>query len=131
MRALQPALLGIALFLATTAFAASPFDGTWRPDPERGDPNGKPDEYVLSGGNYQCRTCTPPYAIPADGQDHPVADNSMYDSLTVKIVDNRTISRVAKKGGKTVAEIRATVSADGNSLSDGRRCSSWVRNQSN
>jgi hypothetical protein len=40
MRALHPALLGITLFLATPTFAASPFDGTWRPDPERGDPNG-------------------------------------------------------------------------------------------
>ena len=116
MRTLQPLLLPIAFFLATTAFAASPFDGTWRPDPERGDPNGKPDEYVLSGGNYQCRSCTPPYAIPADGQDHPVPGNSMYDSLSVKVVDNRTISRMAKKSGKTVAETRATVSADGNSL---------------
>jgi len=116
MRTLQPLLLPIAFFVATTASAASPFDGTWRPDPERGDPNGKPDEYVLSGGNYQCRSCTPPYAIPADGQDHPVPGNSMYDSLSVKVVDNRTISRMAKKSGKTVAETRATVSADGNSL---------------
>jgi hypothetical protein len=117
MRALQSALLGTAFFLTTAAaFAVSPFDGTWRPDPERGDPNGKPDEYVLSGGNYECRSCTPPYRIPADGQDHPVAGNSMYDSLSVKIIDNRTTSKVAKKGGTTIAETRGTVSADGNSL---------------
>jgi hypothetical protein len=119
MCALQRTFLGIAFFLTTTAaFSASPFDGTWRPDPERGDPNGKPDEYVLSSGSYQCRSCTPPYSVPADGQDHPVAGNQMYDSLSVKIVDDRTVSRVAKKGGKTVAETRANVSSDGNSLSE-------------
>ena len=117
MRALRSALLGISFILmATTVLAASPFDGTWRPDPERGDPNGKPDEYALSAGNYQCRSCTPPYIIPADGQDHPVAGNSMYDSLSVKIIDKRTISRTAKKGGNKIAETRATVSSDGNSL---------------
>ncbi len=58
---------------------------------------------------------------PADGHDHPVTGNPMYDTLRVRIIDARTVSKVAKKGGQTFAETRATVSADGNSLLEQQR----------
>lgn len=122
MNALQRLAAGIVFFLfCTGAYAQSVFDGTWRPDPQRAGPNEKPDEYVLSHGTYECRSCTPPYKVLADGQDHPVTGNPRYDSLSVQVIDARTVAKIAKKQGQTVAETRASVSADGNTLVEQQR----------
>jgi len=117
MNSLQRTAVGLMVYLICVAASAqSVFDGTWRPDPQRPGPNEKPDEYVLNQGTYECRSCTPPYKVVADGHDHPVAGNPRYDTLSVQVVDARTVTKIAKKQGQTVAETRATVSADGNTL---------------
>jgi hypothetical protein len=67
----------------------------------------------LVNGIYECRTCTPPYKVKADGIDQPITGNPYYDTLSVTVIDDRTIQKVAKKGGKPVAETRSTVSTDG------------------
>jgi hypothetical protein len=122
MCVLQRAALGAAFSLVcAAAWAQSPFDGTWRPDPQRAGPNEKPDEYLLTGGTYECRSCTPPYKVAADGHDHPVAGNPRYDTLSVQLIDDRTIAKIAKKQGQTVFETRASVSPDGNSLVENQR----------
>jgi hypothetical protein len=72
----------------------------------------KPDVVELANGVYDCQTCTPPYEIKADGQDQAVSGNPYYDTLNVKTIDDRTISKTAKKGGKTVTETRSVVSVD-------------------
>ena len=122
MNSLQPAIVGcVVCLICATASAQSAFDGTWRPDPQRPGPNAKPDEYALSHGTYECRSCQPPYRLPADGHDHPVAGNPAYDTLSVQVIDARTVAKVAKKQGQTVAETRASVSADGNTLVEQQR----------
>jgi len=122
MRTLQQGATGWVLLAVSTAiFAQSPFDGTWRPDPQRAGPNEKPDEYLLSQGTYECRSCTPPYKVPADGHDHPIAGNPRYDSVSVQVIDDRTVARVAKKQGQTIAETRSSISPDGNSLVESQR----------
>lgn len=122
MRALQQGASGLVLLAASAAILAqSPFDGTWRPDPQRAGPNEKPDEYLLSQGTYECRSCRPPYKVPADGHDHPVAGNPVYDTVSVQVIDDRTVARVAKKQGQTIAETRASVSPDGNNLVETQR----------
>jgi hypothetical protein len=122
MCALQQGLSGLVLLAACAAtFAQSPFDGTWRPDPQRAGPDEKPDEYSLSQRTYECRSCIPPYKVPADGRDHPVGGNPRYDAVSVQVIDGRTVARIAKKQGQTIAETRATVSADGNSLVETQR----------
>jgi len=122
MSALRRAFHGAALLLLSTAtFGQSPFDGTWRPDPERDGPNTKPEEYLLSAGTYECRSCTPPYKVPADGQYHPVTGNPMYDSMSVRVADDGSVYKSAKKGGNPAAEIHVTISPDGNSLFEQQR----------
>lgn len=101
----------------TAAHAQQAFSGTWRPDPQKPGPSQKPDTYDLTGGLYSCSSCEPPYQMKADGADHPVPGNR-YDTLSIKVVDDRTLARTAKKGGQIVAETRATVSADGKSLTE-------------
>lgn len=95
--------------------AQSIFDGTWRPDPQKADPNQPPDELVLMKGRYECQSCKPPYRIAADGRDHAVKGGRYYDSLSIRILDPRTVIKTAKRSGVTVASIKEIVSADGNS----------------
>jgi len=115
---LAPVVLIGLLSACSVAQAQSPFDGTWRPDPQRPDPGRTPDVYQLINGDYDCRSCMPPYKVKADGMDHSVRGNPRFDTLRVTVVDDRTITKIAKKGGNTVVESRAEVSADGRTLTE-------------
>ena len=48
MKSLVPTLL----LVPATALAASPFDGTWKANLESAKTSGKPDVYLLAGGEY-------------------------------------------------------------------------------
>jgi hypothetical protein len=104
--------------LSPLGVAQSAFNGTWRPDPQTFSPTHKPDVIELADGVYDCRTCTPPYKIKADGQDHVVSGNPYYDTLSVSATDDRTVLRNAKKSGKTVIKTKSVVSADGKTKTD-------------
>ncbi|MGD1106168.1 MAG: hypothetical protein ABR865_03925 [Terracidiphilus sp.] len=105
-----------ALCAATASHAQSPFDGTWRVNLAQTKFSPKPLTFYLSQGWYHCTgSCNPAYDIAADGQDHAVAGHS-YDTLSVTIVDDHTISAVGKKGGTVIFEQTRTVSADGKTL---------------
>ena len=103
----------VSLLAPSLCLAQSVFDGTWRPDPQKPSPNQPPEELVLMGGQYECRSCKPPYKIAADGKDHEVKGSPYYSSLSVSIVDGHTVMKTAKRNGGTVASIKDVVSADG------------------
>lgn len=103
---------GLAM-MAGTAAAQSPFDGTWKIDMSKVDFPKKPDAYLLQGGMYTCKTCTPPYTIKADGTDQAVTGHPYTDSVAIKVVSDHQIDEVDKKGGKVVATSTTMISADG------------------
>lgn len=105
-----------ALLLPMLAKAQSAFDGTWKTDLSTAKFPQKPDEYLLKDGMYHCKTCAPPIVVKADGQDQKVSGHPYYDTMSVKVVDERTIEEVDKKNGKTVATSKTWVSPDGNTL---------------
>jgi len=43
--------------------------------------------------------CDPPIEVKADGQDHNVAGNSCYDTISVRMLDHRTTEETDKKNG--------------------------------
>lgn len=98
------------------AIAQSGFDGTWKFDLKTAQFPSKPDEFLLQDGMYHCKSCVPPIDVKADGQDQKVIGDPYSDTLNVKVVDNNTIEQTAKKNGKVVGAGKATVSADGNTL---------------
>ena len=98
---------------ASAPAAAGDINGTWKADINSVQFDTKPDDYLLQGGTYSCKSCTPAYTVPADGAFHPVS-LPYADSDAVKIVDDHTITEISKKGGKQVGEATTTVSADGN-----------------
>jgi hypothetical protein len=106
----------VSLWMPGLAMAQSAFDGTWKIDMNKVEFPKKPDVYLLQGGVYQCKTCVPPIDVKADGQDHKVTGDPYSDSISVKVVDDRTIEQTYKKDGKIVATSKTTVSPDGNTL---------------
>ena len=102
---------------ASEAASVEALDGTWKADLASLKFEGKPDDYLLQDGTYKCSTCIPPLTVAADGQFHAVADRPYYDSMSVKVVDDRTVEVHRRKGEKEVSSATMQVSADGNVLS--------------
>lgn len=116
----QPAADGNA---TTTAAAATGIDGTWTADLASVKFEQTPDEFLLKDGAYSCSTCLPtPYNnFPADGAFHPVADRTAFDSLSVTVVDDKSVKFARRKGDKDTGHNTLTVSADGKTATN-----SWV-----
>jgi hypothetical protein len=116
MKKLLLASLG-ALLVTVPAVGQSPFSGTWKIDMSKVAFPEKPDVFVLQGGIYECKTCTPPYKVKADGTDQVVTGHPYVDTVAIKVVSDRQISETDKKGGKVVATSTTTISADGKTAS--------------
>jgi hypothetical protein len=103
---------------AATAEAASleALNGTWKIDLASLKFGGKPDDFALKDGSYSCASCIPPLTVAADGAFHAVADRPYYDSMSVKVVDDRTVEFRRKKGDRDVSVATLAVSEDGNTL---------------
>jgi hypothetical protein len=109
-------LLLVPLLVPALAKAQDAFDGTWKIDMNKTQLPKKPDVLLLQDGMYHCKTCVPPIDIKADGQDQKVTGHPYYDTVSIKVVDDRTIEETDKKNGKTVTTSKATVSPDGNTV---------------
>ena len=109
-------LFVITLLAPLAAGAQGGFAGTWKIDLKSAQFPTKPDEYLLQGGMWHCKTCAPPIDVKADGQDQKVTGHPYYDTMSIKAVDDRTVEETDKKNGKVVAKSKMTVSADGNTL---------------
>ena len=104
-----------AILVSVPALAQSAFDGTWKFNLNDAQFSKKPDVFVLKDGRYQCKTCVPPIDVKADGTDQPVTGHPYFDSVAIKVVDDRTVEETDKKGGKTVTTAKTVVSPDGKS----------------
>jgi len=91
-------------------------NGTWKTDKASVKFEQKPDDILLQGGTYKCSTCIPSLSVAADGQFHDVAGRAYSDSMSVKVVDDKTVEMKSRKGGRDTFAATLTVSADGNTL---------------
>lgn len=101
------------LLMPALAMAQSEFDGTWRVDLNRITMPTEPDVFLLKDGSYQRKTCVPKLVVKADGADQKVTGNPDYDTISIKVLDDRSIEKTEKKNGRTVTTSRMTVSPDG------------------
>ena len=106
----------MALSMPTLATAQGAFDGTWKIDMNKVDFSKKPDMYLLENGTYECKTCTPPYKIKADGSDQAVSGHPYYDTVAIKVVNDHEIEETDKKNGNVVGTSNTTVSSDGETM---------------
>jgi hypothetical protein len=113
---LRPMLCCVVLVSwSTFVQAQSRFDGTWKIDLAESEAREKPEVYLLQDGRYHCATCDPPLDIRADGRDQKITGEACYDTVSLKVVDDRTTEETDKRIGKTVGTSKMTVSSDGNS----------------
>ena len=120
MKRIERFVLSAFCLLAVLCFAAvsraqSPFNGTWKTDSSQTKWSPKPLIFYISEGWYHCVTCNPAFDVAADGQEHAITGQP-YDTVSVTVVDPRTISVTTKKNGKVVWEQKRTVSLDGKTL---------------
>jgi hypothetical protein len=108
---------GFVVLLSTGVLcrAQSPFDGTWRLNPDTAKFSPKPFTEYTSQGWFHCISCEPPYDIAADGQDHPVSGHP-YNAVNMTLVDGHTVKIVYKKDGKVTGEELDSISADGKTM---------------
>jgi hypothetical protein len=104
----------ISCLVSLQALAQSLFDGTWKIDLDESQSSTTQYSYLLQDGIYRCPTCDPPLEVKADGQDHQIAGEPCYDTVSLKMVNARTTEETDKRNGKTVGTTRMTVSPDGN-----------------
>src|ERR1700692_3084400 len=93
--------------------AQSRFDGTWKIDLAESQSPTKGDDYLLRDNTYRCTTCDPPLNIRADGRDQKIIGERCYDTVSLKVIDDRTTEETDKRNGKTVGTSKMTVSSDG------------------
>jgi hypothetical protein len=108
------AMLG--LLLMPMLAAQSALDGTWKVNMNKVDFPKKPDVYLLQNGMYECKTCVPPIAVKANGEDQSVTGHPYFNSIAVKAVSDHEVQETDKKDGKTVGMSKMMVSSDGNTL---------------
>lgn len=99
---------------AATA-AATGIDGTWKADLASAKFEGKPNELLLQNGQFNCKTCTPPYTLAADGQFHAL-DRPYSDSTSIKVEGDNVVVVTSRKGEQVVSTTRYTISADGKTM---------------
>jgi hypothetical protein len=111
-------ITGFLAMLATPAasIAQTSFNGTWKVDFNSAMPK-KVNVWLLQNGTYKCSSCSPIVNVTADGQDQPVKGQP-YDTISIKIMDSRTVEEIEKKSGSVVSDERFTVSHDGNTVTD-------------
>ena len=108
-------LLLLALCLSSSdARSQSPFDGTWVIDTGKNENLASEKPRVLSVADGVFREGD--RQIKADGSDQEVPPTGYWDTVNVRIVDDRTVEIISKKAGKTMFTETDTVSADGNTL---------------
>jgi hypothetical protein len=100
---------------ASTAGGAA-YDGTWKADVATAKWDQKPDEYLLQGGKYECKSCTPPLSVAADGAFHPITGQPYLDQLSVKVVDDKSVQQATKLKNRDTGGSTMKVSADGKTL---------------
>jgi hypothetical protein len=104
------------VMVPAVAFAASPFDGTWKTLPESMKVTGKADQWQVLDGVYTCASCVPEVKVKADGKDHPVIGHEYYDTVAVVVVSPSAIHVVQKLKGKRTGSVELTASIDGKTL---------------
>lgn len=100
---------------APVTAGADMLSGTWKADIDSVQFDQKPDEMLLAGGKYTCKSCVPTYTVPADGAFHPVS-LPYTDNIAVKVLDAHSVERMTKKDGRQTGDTKLTVSSDGNTL---------------
>jgi hypothetical protein len=123
-------LLGI-LVLGTAVWAADPALGTWKLNPAKSAfvPGPKPKSATITyeetadgikrtgeSVDAEGKTSSFTYVAKYDGKDYPVTGSDLYDTISIKRINDHTVESTLKKSGKVVSKARRVVSKDRKTL---------------
>ena len=124
-------LCALSVFgLATTLFAASPFEGTWKLNSAKSKytkgavpkeetiviaSQGDQFQITITGTDGSGSPIALKYTVPASGGAGKVTDGP-YDGVSWKVTDANTRDVTYLKGGKDIRTTHAIVSKDGKSM---------------
>ncbi len=112
-------LLASLVLLPLAAFAASPFDGTWKTDYKSGHIIKNAEwGWEFKDGKYRCtKTCYEHMdEVATDGKDHPITNHTVSDHLAVDLQGDSTAVLTYKKGKTVVVKCTLAANADGTRL---------------
>jgi hypothetical protein len=119
---MNKSLLAVLLLPVLACAAQGPFDGARQAFLDSSPPPPIPHAdfaWEIQKGTYQCSDCPDmagPIRIKADGTDQPVEGQRAFDTLAIKVVDDKTILAIEKRDGKTIESVKNTLSADNKTL---------------
>lgn len=105
-------LLVFLLLIQSDSTKPCPFDGTWIIDSASTRLPDKPAVFLLANGMFDPAG----KQVKADGSDQKVPETGYSDTMSVRIVDDRTVEIVSKKAGRTMFTEVDTVSQDSKTL---------------
>jgi hypothetical protein len=109
---MQKLMLLMLLLTGIPVLAQNEFNGTWRMNTNDAQLHEK-ERMFLKDGLYDCYTCDPPVKnFKADGQPHSTMGSPYFDSVTVRVVDDRTVEFTSTKNGKPAGHSTFTVAGD-------------------
>ena len=135
---LRLAAFGTICLIAVVAVLAAdtdPFVGTWKLNLAKSKFDGPaPKSSVVTITTVGDKRKVAVHTVPAegpdtntesttaeDGKDYPMKGSMTVDTVAVTKINVRALQRKDKKGGKIVATLRASVSADGKRLTVNQR----------
>jgi len=116
MKKLIACAFALAL-VSTSAFAASPWDGTWKLNRSKSHFTGASYSYTKTAdGKWQVTNGPISVVFAPDGKPYPVLDAD--HTMIVTMTDAHTMKTTNQFKGKTTSTSVDTLSADGNTISD-------------
>ena len=109
--------LALACLLTTSAFAASPWDGTWKLNRAKSHMTGETYTWTkLPDGMWETSFGKLKVKFAPDGKPYPVFDQD--HTMTTTMPDAHTLKSVNMVKGKVTSTDTITLSADGKTLTD-------------
>jgi len=107
----------LACLLTSSAFAASPWDGTWKLDRAKSHLTGESFTYSkTANGMWHVSSGDLTYDFRPDGKPYPVLDAD--HTITTTMSGDHALTIVNAFKGKTTSTTKETLSADGTTLTD-------------
>jgi hypothetical protein len=93
-------ILWFFLLLPAISLAASPFAGLWVLQPELTTFSLRTTDLLIERNLYRLSNCGDPLEVPADGSEHAVTGQPLFDTMSVRVVDRRKVEIAQKLAGK-------------------------------
>ena len=109
-------MLPAAMLLLPALSHASPFAGVWIIQPQLTKFSLRSLSVVVDEHTYKRTSCRAPLEVPADGSDHSVTTDALFDAMSARVLDGRRMEVTHKMDGKITWKGLYTVAADKHSM---------------